>query len=121
MPEKQQNLYLQLDQADVERVMIDDAKTAAEHEAIILKYHQTGILDRDDAIKKYNEFNTNHPEYYINMTVIASASGSAVSIDRVSDNVVIGNLQAQLDYLIGKKITEDKFETNRYLPTEKRA
>lgn len=108
MQEKQQNLYSQLNQVDAERKKADDVKTAAEHEAIILKYQQTGILDRDDAIKKYNDFNTNHPEYYTSMTITAMVSGSAVPIDRTPDNVIVGNLQAQLTYLIGKKITEDK-------------
>ncbi len=108
MQEKQQNFYAQLNQADAERKKIDGAKTAAEHESIILKYQQTGILDRDDAIKKYNDFNTNYPEYYINMMVTASASESAVPIDRMPNNVIVGNLQAQLLYLTGKKITEGR-------------
>lgn len=103
MQEKQQSFYTKFDWADAEKKKIDEAKTTSEHEAIILKYQKTGVLDRDDAIKKYKDFNSAHPEYYASMTVAATASGSSVPIDNVSDNVIVGNLQAQLAYLTGKR------------------
>ena len=43
--------------------LADDAKTIAEHSSLILTYRQTGNLNREDAIRKYKEFNTKHPEY----------------------------------------------------------
>lgn len=91
-----------------ERKQLDDAKTAAEHESIILRYQRTGELDRDDAIKKYKDFNDAHPDYYVSMTTIATVSSSAELIDNVPDNVIVGNLTAQLAYLAGKKITEGR-------------
>ena len=54
-----------------------DATTALEHEAIILRFQQTGCLDREDAIKKYKEFNDDHPEYYMAMSVATKAAGTA--------------------------------------------
>ncbi len=91
-----------------ERKQVDDAKTMAEHEAIILKYQKSGELDRDDAIKKYNIFNCTHPEYYATMMASATVSGSAAPIYTVPDRVVVGNLQAQLLYIIKKGVLEDK-------------
>lgn len=85
---------------------IDDLKTAAEHEAIILRFQQTGYLDRDDAIKKYKEFNDNHPEYYMAMSVATQAAGTAAYIGDVPDEVIVKNLKDQLLYLAGKKLSE---------------
>ena len=85
-----------------ERKQVDDAKTAAEHESIILRYQRT------DAIKKYKDFNDTHPDYYVSMTAVTTVSGSAGLINNAPDNVIVGNLQAQLVYLAGKKITEDR-------------
>ena len=87
---------------------IDDTKTAAEHEAIILKYQNTGYLDRVDAIQKYNNFNDSHPEYYISMTTAATVLGSAAQIDQVSNDVIVGNLKAQLLYITRKNMLGDK-------------
>ena len=91
-----------------ERKQVDDAKTAAEHESIILRYQRTGELDRADAIKKYKDFNDAHPDYYVSMTAVTTISGSAELIDNAPDTVIAGNLQAQLVYLTGKKITEGR-------------
>lgn len=43
--------------------LTDDAKTIAEHISLILTYCQTGFLNREEAIRKYKEFNTKHQEY----------------------------------------------------------
>lgn len=94
----------------------DDATTALEHEAIILRFQQTGFLDREDAIKKYNEFNDNHPEYYMAMKAVAFQRGTAVKIDDkdVRGEVIIGNLNQQLLYITGKNMLE---ELNHAQPT----
>lgn len=89
-----------------QRKSVDDLKTAAEHGAIIGRFQQTGCLDREDAIKKYNEFNVNHPEYYASMSVAATASGTATYIWDVSDRTIVENLQKQLLFLAGKKLSE---------------
>lgn len=91
-----------------ERKQVDDTKTAAEHESIILRYQRTGELDRADAIRRYKDFNDAHPDYYVSMATITTISGGAGLIDNAPDNVIVGNLQAQLVYLAGKKITEDR-------------
>lgn len=88
----------------------DDATTIAEHEAIILHYRQTGyLLDHDDAVRKYKEFNDNHPEYYNPMMTIAIQNGTAVRIDdrNIPDEVIIGNMNQQLFYLTGKNLLEE--------------
>lgn len=85
----------------------DDAKTAAEHEFIILKYQKTRYLDREDAIKKYKDFNTNHPEYYLPMRTNTISKGTAVLIDEVSNDTIVDNLNQQLRYLISKNLLED--------------
>lgn len=87
----------------------DDATTIAEHSAILLHYRQTGYLDRDDAIRKYKEFNDSHREYYLAMTATANRSGTLVQIDGkdISDEIIIGNLNQQLLYLTGKNLLED--------------
>ncbi len=84
----------------------DDAITIAEHSAILLHYKQTGHLERSDAIKKYKEFNDNHPEYYLAMKAVATQNGTAVQID-IPDEVIIGNLNQQLLYLTGKNLLEE--------------
>lgn len=106
MQGNQQDFYTPQDKTNAEKKLMDDVKTAAEHEAVILKFLKTGELDRDDAIKKYNSFNSAHPEYYIGMAASATVSGSAVPIDTAPNNVIVGNLQAQLLYLSGKNMLE---------------
>ena len=59
-------------------------------------------------LKKYKDFNDAHPDYYVSMTAVTTISGSAELIDNAPDNVIAGNLQAQLVYLTGKKITEGR-------------
>lgn len=85
----------------------DDATTIAEHSAILLHYKQTGCLDRDDAIKKYREFNDNHPDYYVAMRAATVAAGTVAHIGDVPNDVLVMNLDSQLFYLTGKKVLED--------------
>lgn len=84
----------------------DDAKTVIEHEAIILHYLSTGQLDRDDAIKKYKNFNDNHTEYYTGISVSAATTNSLCSIESLPNYAIIANLNAQLFYLTGKNILD---------------
>lgn len=87
----------------------DDATTIEEHTAILLRYRQTGYLDRSDAIKKYREFNDDHPEYYAPMKTAATLAGTAVRIDNedITLEVIAGNLNQQLLYLTGKNLLEE--------------
>lgn len=84
----------------------DDLTTIAEHSAILLRYKQTGYLDRDDAIKKYREFNDNHPDYYVAMRVATVSAGAAAYIGDVPNDVLVMNLDDQLFYLTGKKMLD---------------
>ena len=87
-----------------------DLKTIAEHTQIISHYHNTGYLDRDDALRKYKKFNDDHPDYYAGMTLGAKISGTAVQIDDVDDNnIIVGNMKKQVEYLLAKK-TFDKIQ-----------
>ena len=85
----------------------DDATTIAEHSAILLHYRQTGCLDREDAIKKYREFNDNHPDYYVAMRAATVSAGTAAYIGDVPNDTLVMNLDDQLFYLTGKKMLED--------------
>lgn len=85
----------------------DDATTIAEHSAILLHYRQTGGLDREDAIKKYREFNDNHPDYYVAMRAATVSAGTAAYIGDVPNDTLVMNLDDQLFYLTGKKMLED--------------
>lgn len=99
------NFDILKDSIDVKKAK-DDATTIAEHSAILLHYKQTGYLDRDDAIKKYREFNNNHPDYYVDMRTVTVVTGTAAYIGDVPNDVLVMNLDAQLFYLTGKKILE---------------
>ena len=91
----------------------DDATTIAEYMAIIMRYMQTGWLDRDDAIKKYNDFNNDHPDYYISLRAATISAGTAAKIDEVSADVIVGNLNQQLLYLTGKNLLEEQERTQK--------
>jgi len=95
------------DRDDIERKMIDDVKTAIEHDRIISAYRETGILNRDDATTKYSDFNAKYPEYCIAVNIKNAVSGYSIYIDSVSDSDIVDNLQGQLNYLIAK-ITKDR-------------
>ena len=86
----------------------DEKQTAAEHEAIILHYLNTGELDRDDAIKKYKNFNYTHSEYYTGISVAAAATNSLCPIENLPNNVIVDNLNAQLLYLTGKNLLDNQ-------------
>ena len=86
---------------------LDDIKTASEYELMILNYMKTGYLDRDEAIKKYVEFNANHPEYYAGMEITAKASGAIARIEEMPDNIIVKNLKSQFLYLTGRNIWEE--------------
>lgn len=85
----------------------DDGTTIAEHMAILLQYKQTGYLDRNDAIKKYKEFNDNHLDYYIPMRATTISTGTAANIEDVPNEVIVKNLGDQLFYLTGKSFLEE--------------
>lgn len=93
----------------------DDVVTAAEHTDIILRYLQTGQLNRNDAIKKYKKFNDDHPDYYVAMRTVTVAAGTAAHIEdeRIPDSVIVGNLNQQLLWLTGKNLLESSPQNRR--------
>ena len=83
----------------------DESKTIAEHSVIINKYQATGFLNRQDAIKKYQNFNAKYQDFYVRYEAINVASNSSISIQDASDNVIVDNLRVQLAWLTGKCIS----------------
>ena len=82
---------------------IDNQKTIAEHTAIILTYQNTGILDKENAIKKYKDFNLMHQDYYAAMKIETCLTNTSINIEDAPSNVIINNLSAQLLWLAGEK------------------
>lgn len=83
---------------------IEKQKIIIEHTSIIQHYQQTGILDRQDALKKYKSFNTKYPEYIYDMSRVALASNSLIKLDEASNSEIIKNLLTQLTWFQGKSI-----------------
>lgn len=81
---------------------IDEKQTVYEHSKIINNYKKSGQIDRDDAIKKYNDFNRKHPDYYSNLNFVTSISNTKINITETDNNTLIANLEAQLLWLLGK-------------------
>lgn len=86
--------------------MFDDAKTMAEHQNIIINYYKTGRLDRADAIKKYKDFNCSHPEYITVVNIEGAVFKNVSSIETLSDDDIVFNLDKQYRYLSGKSLLE---------------
>ena len=82
---------------------IDNKKTIAEHTAIILTYQNTGFLDKENAIKKYKDFNLMHPNYYATMKLETCLTNTNINIEDAPSDVIINNLSAQLLWLAGEE------------------
>ncbi len=82
---------------------IDNKKTIAEHTAIILTYQNTGFLDKENAIKKYKDFNLMHQDYYAAMKIETCLTNTNINIEDAPSNVIINNLSAQLLWLAGEE------------------
>ena len=61
--------------------IFDDAKTMVVHQRIITTYQATGQLDRDDAIKKYKDFNNSHPEYIRDVNIQVAVCQNILPVD----------------------------------------
>lgn len=85
----------------------DDAKTAAEHSAIILHFLQTGELNRDDAQLKFAKFNMNHPEYLAAIQAENELLRNSVPFDQLSNRDMVYNLNKQLIFLGCKSLLQD--------------
>ena len=104
------NPYEQLNHAHEVSQAAKDAKTLAEHTAIIEKYRKSGRLDeqdRQDALDKYRRFNSDHPDYCAMMNATAIVTNNLVNMDSAADSVIIGNLNAQRAYLCGENVFGD--------------
>ena len=103
-------IYEQLNRAHEFSQEAKDAKTAAEHTAIIRKYRENGRLDkqdRQDAIQKYMRFNAEHPEFCAKWNIVTTATNSNANINDVEDAVIVDNLAVQLAYLCGENVFGD--------------
>lgn len=86
--------------------LTDDAKTIAEHSRLILTYRQTGFLNREEAIRKYKEFNTKHQEYCAGVEVSRIIGAHVIPLEQMSDHDIAANLNCQLMYIGGKNLLE---------------
>lgn len=86
--------------------LLDDAETMAEHQRIITTYQATGQLDRADAIKKYKDFNSSHPEYIRDVNIQVAVCQNILPVEELSDFDIVYNLQLQLKYLNLENLSE---------------
>ena len=82
---------------------IDNQKTIAEHTTLILTYQNTGFLDKENAIKKYTDFNLMHPDYYATMRLETCLTNTNINIEDAPSGIIINNLSAQLLWLAGEE------------------
>ena len=92
---------------DHTKKQLDDEKTIAEYERIILTYLRTGFLDEADAKKKYRKFNEDHPDYYAAVCIGGAMANNLTSIENKPPQVIISNLNQQLVFLCGKNLLEE--------------
>ena len=85
---------------------VDNAKTIAEHSSLILTYCQTGFLNREEAIRKYKEFNTKHQEYCAGVEASRMIGAHVIPLEQMSDSDIAANLNRQLMYIGGKNLLE---------------
>lgn len=81
---------------------IEKEKTIIEHSKIINDYKNLGIINRDEAIKKYLDFNSKHPDYYSNLNFVTTISNTKITISEADNDTLIANLETQLLWLQGK-------------------
>ena len=102
------HIYGQLNNAHEVSQDAKDLKTLAEHDAIIRIYSRTGYLDRQDALKKYQRFNEDHPDYLIFMNAkAATGSNRIVPLESMTDIDIVGNLSEQFEYLVEKNALKE--------------
>ena len=80
---------------------IEKEKTIIEHSKIINDYKSLGIINRDEAIKKYLDFNSKHPDYYSNLNLVTTISNTKIKITEADNDTLIANLKAQILWLQG--------------------
>lgn len=85
---------------------IEDEKTIAEHSSLILTYCQTGFLNREEAIRKYKEFNTKHQEYCAGIEASRIIGAHVIPLEEMPDGDIVANLNYQLMYIGGKNLLE---------------
>lgn len=83
---------------------IEKSTIIMEHASLIQNYQQTGMLDRQNALKKYKSFNARYPRYMSDIAKAASATNSSILIDEATDSVIANNLILQLRWLQGKSL-----------------
>ena len=78
---------------------IEKEKTIIQHSKIINDYKNLGIINRDEAIKKYLDFNSKHQDYYSNLNLVTTISNTKIKITEADNDTLIVNLEAQLLWL----------------------
>ena len=101
-------IYEQLNHAHELSQEAKDAKTLAEHKAIIWHYLRTGDLDKQNALEKYRQFEEDHPDYEgFKKMKSALTRNPIVPLEPTTDDVIVGNLNEQFKYLSGKDALEE--------------
>jgi len=93
---------------DYDRLSI--TKDIAERERIVQLYHDSGFLDRNDAIEKITSLQISDAEMALATKVKQVESGS-VNLRQADNNLIVTNILFQINFLkakLAKKESEDK-------------
>lgn len=93
--------------------LTDDEKTIMEYEVIILRFLQTGMLDRADAIAKCKKFNRTHPQYAAIIELQNALDNNRNSREDLTDEKIIYNMNLQLIYISGRNMLEGIYGLTR--------
>lgn len=93
--------------------LADDAKTIVEYEAIILRFLETGKLDRADAIAKCKKFTFVHLGYAAWVETQGVVCNNLKPWEDLTDSEIVNNVNRQLVYIGGKNMFEGIYELTR--------
>ena len=80
--------------------------TLIEHDAIIARFDDTSMLDRDEALAKYGKFNNEHPEFYDLHKDICESQGCLTNLGETDNKTIVDNMKCQRDWLYKKSISK---------------
>ena len=80
---------------------IDKEITVAEHASIIQNYRKTRFLDRDNAIKKYTDFNKKYPDFHNLQKSAGIITNNFIKFEDATNDVIAENLHSQILWLVG--------------------
>ena len=84
--------------------LIKSATTLLEHDAIIARFDNMGVLNRVDALAKYRKFNNEHPDFYAPLIDICERQGSLADLGETNNKTIVENMKYQRDWLYKKSV-----------------